>query len=151
MKYFFCLFALCLSLHSCSVDSSVPDDYNHQGKWDLVRTRSNMANEEYNEHPSISESYIFKNNGTFEKIRRQGISEEIAEGTYKLVQRPWTGAGEPLLFLDLKFNSESPLIANCSIEPVEHLIITSEFLLTNTWIMCDGFTMEYEKAEPADA
>lgn len=150
MKYFLSLFVLCLSLYSCSGESSIPDDYDHQGTWELVRTRSNMANAEYNEQPEIRESYIFRNNGTFQKTRGQGASEEIVEGTYKLVKRPWTGAGEPLLFLDLNFNNESPLISNCSMEPVEHLVITSEFLLTNTWIMCDGYTMEYEKVEMAD-
>lgn len=149
MKHFISLFALCLSLHSCSVDQSVPDDYDHQGRWDLVRTRSNIANAEY-EQPDIRESYTFRHNGTFIKTRMEGTSEETAEGTYKLVKRPWNGPGEPLLFLDLRFENDSPLIANCSMEPVEHLVITSEFLLTNTWIMCDGFTMEYEKSEQAE-
>lgn len=60
------------------------------------------------------------------------------------------GAGRTLLFLDLKFSEDSELISNCSQDPVENLIITSQYLLTNTWIACDGSLMEYEKSEPAE-
>lgn len=150
MKYFICFFVLCLSLQACSVDSSVADDYDHQGTWNLARTKSNMVDADYNEQPEYRESYTFRNNGTFIKTRTLDDSKETAEGTYKIVKRPWNGAGEPLLSLELKFGNESPLLANCSQEPVEHLIITSQYLLINTWIMCDGFHMEYEKAEQAD-
>lgn len=150
MKYFLCFFALCLSFQSCSVDSSVPDDYDHQGRWDLVRTRSNMVNADYSEELIFKESYTFRHNGRFIKTRIENESEISAEGTYKIVKRPWQGEGEPLLSLELKFEKDSPLIANCTQEPVEHLVITPKYLLVNTWIMCDGFVMEYEKAEQAD-
>lgn len=147
MKYVIFLCSLSLSLYSCSVETSVPDNYEHRGTWELVRTRSNMADADYKE-PEVRESYTFRNNGTFVKSRFGGASKETAEGTYKLVNRPWNGAGEPLLFLDLIFGAGNPLVANCTVEPVEHLIITSEYLLVNTWIACDGFLMEYEKTEP---
>lgn len=149
MKYHIFLFALFLSLYSCSIETSVPDNYEHQGTWELVRTRSNMADAAY-EEPQVRETYTFRNNGTFIKSRFEGASEETAEGTYKLVNRPWNGAGEPLLFLDLKFTTGLPLVANCAVEPVEHLIINSEYLLINTWVACDGFLMEYEKTEPSE-
>lgn len=146
MKHLIYLFALFLSLFSCSIDSSVPDNYEHQGTWELV---NNMADAAY-EEPQLRESYTFRNNGTFIKSRIEGASEETAEGTYKLVNRPWNGTGEPLLFLDLKFNTGLPLVANCSVEPVEHLLINSKYLLVNTWIACDGSLMEYVKTEPTE-
>lgn len=150
MKYFLSLLVLCLSFHSCSVDSSVPDDYDHQGKWDLVRSRSNVAHEKYVEESEISESYIFRHNGTFLKMRIQRNLEESVGGTYKLVKSQWTGAGEPLLFMELKFEAASPLISNCTPEPVEHLILTSKYILENTWMACDGSQMEYQKEEQPD-
>lgn len=150
MKFKIYLFALCLSLPSCSVDSSVPDDYEHQGKWVLRSVQNNMVNASKSEHLSYRETYIFQHNGTFVKIRQQENSEEKAQGRYKLVQRPWNGVGEPLLFLDLNFETYSPIIANCTREPVEHLLITSEYILVNSWIACDGLTMEYEKIESTD-
>ncbi|MDX1603293.1 MAG: hypothetical protein R3209_09485 [Salinimicrobium sediminis] len=149
MKYHILLFALFLSLYSCSIETSVPDNYEHQGTWELVRTRSNMAHAAY-EDPQVRESYTFRNNGTFLKTRLEGASEETAEGTYKLVNRPWNGAGEPLLFLELKFDTGIPMVSNCTVDPVENLIITSEYLLINTWVACDGFLMEYEKTEPSE-
>ncbi len=149
MKHQFFFVALFLSLYACSVDTSVPDNYEHQGIWELKRTRSNIANAGY-EEPVIEETYSFKSNGTFTKTRLNGIVRKEAAGTYQLVNKPWNGNGEPLLFLDLKFESGVDLVANCEVEPVEHLIITSEYFLVNTWIACDGFLMEYEKSEPSD-
>ena len=149
MKYLILFCALSISLYSCSVETSVPDNYEHQGTWELVRTRSNMANADY-EEPTVREMYTFRNNGTFEKSRFEGASEETAKGTYKLVNKAWQGDGEPLLFLDLYFEEGISLVANCTVEPVENLIITSEYVLVNTWIACDGFLMEYQKTEPTE-
>lgn len=93
MKIFLCFMVISFGLNSCTTETLIPDNYEHQGKWELQRTKGNIKDAPY-EQPDFRESYVFKKNGTFVKTRSDGNIEETAEGTYKLVKKPWTGPGE---------------------------------------------------------
>lgn len=90
---------------------------------------------------SWQETYTFENQGSFVKsrtIKESGATETLS-GTYQLL----TVDKQRLLLLIYK--NDHALLANCSIEPTELLMIVSDSTVINDrWVPCDGPELEYQ-------
>ncbi|MCE2957549.1 MAG: hypothetical protein ACK5QG_04875 [Bacteroidota bacterium] len=87
------------------------------------------------------ETYTFQADGTFQKLRKVKDSgtEDQTNGSYSLL----TVNSEKQLVLIYK--NDNPLIANCTIETNEILVLAeNNRVLNKDWQACDGFLLEYQ-------
>jgi len=150
MKKLLPLLAL-LFLFSCSDDDElVPVGSSFSGKWDLVKTEGQVEGSvDTGADMPFQEFYIFRANGTFFKQRITNGETLEASGEYEVGTPGFTFEGEQAVnSVILTYPSEDPLLATCHITLLEeHLYLTVDGRLVNTWKACDGLGMEYLKTQ----
>ncbi|KYG82754.1 hypothetical protein AWN68_13260 [Roseivirga echinicomitans] len=88
------------------------------------------------------EYYIINaNTGTFSKFRTRGGVETSASGTFIF------NSTEEEHSIKLTYPSDNDIIANCTGDLTEVLIITSDSTLKGTWDYCDGSGLKYQRTE----
>lgn len=127
-------------LYSCNKDDDSNSYTELIGNWKLIQMTGSIPNSETTgSDMEWQETYLFKNDGTFQKSRdRNGVITEIS-GTFNLIK----SSNERLL--ELIFNNESEIIGSCYSDLKEEMVFQSENTLSSTWRYCDGPGLEYEK------
>ena len=135
-------------LISCDKDESLGEELTIEHfsvsdfpqEWVIVGSRAAMIpNAEIVSIEDGTESYIFNEDSTFQK--RAEIEDELitAEGTFSIDERD---------FIILEYFEESDLIASCSRHSkLESLHFSKNQLINDSWIICDGPYLYYEKVE----
>lgn len=132
---------LLFSFSSCSDELDCCVLEGNPQKWELVEMTGSFS-------PSITtgnemdwqEYYILNTNtGKFTKSRtREGV-ETSASGTFVF------NSTEEEHSIKLTYPSDNELIANCTGDLTEVLIIESENTLKGTWAPCDGPGLKYQR------
>jgi hypothetical protein len=141
MSKFGIVFIIMFSLISCSNSETgaIPAP-NYYGKWELTRMTGVFIPALYIEgQPQWQEFYDFKKERTFIKTRIQGATKTYASGKFEIVKI------QNETHLSLTYNEDNDIIGSCFGNLGEDLYVNSEGLLTNTWRMCDGPGLFYEK------
>lgn len=126
---------------SCTKDTEVATTTtDYLGKWTLVKMSGSMINSvTTGTAMEWQESYLFKNDGTFEKTRIRGTVEIKALGTYTMIQH------QDGKYLELIYAKDSELIGSCFGNLKEELYFATNTTLSSTWSACDGPGLEYQK------
>jgi len=142
MRYL--LFSLIvLVMISCSRKS---DDFQYpapvqgiEGKWELFSSTSVWGNPTKSMDSDLpwQESYIFKNDSTFMKIRNQDGRINEVFGRYFEEQRNSEG-----LFFRLEYESDNDIIHSCS-GLTEFIELKTKYLSNSSWAPCDGPILDY--------
>lgn len=111
-------------------------------KLKLVQTSGGMIpTTKIGDDMAWQETYTFQADGTFQKVRtvKDSSTEDQTNGSYSLL----TVNSEKQLVLIYK--NDNPLIANCTIETNEILVLAeNNRVLNKGWQACDGFLLEYQ-------
>ena len=137
MKNVLFIFIIIWALDSCAKESYLE---NLPQKWQLISMSGQIPNSTTT-GPDMDwqESIFLNSNGTFSKSReRNGILTQ-ASGTFEFKN---LSDGK---FLELSYNSATPLVASCTDGLKETLRVRSESKMTGTWSYCDGPGLEYER------
>ncbi len=112
-------------------------------KWELVAMSGMVADvpQATGADMEWQEYYLLGADGTFTKSREQGGTISEARGTYQIEEL------EDGNYLELTYDSDNDLIANCSGEAKELLKFDSEDKLIATWWACDGPGLYYEQVD----
>ena len=141
MKNLFSLSFLAVTLSSCSPDKKIKSKVCPE-KWQLVKmTRDTDTTPLMGADMDWQEWYLLNPDKTFTKTRNRDS---------RLIEENGTYSSFTLMdgkFLELVYPSENELIGNCTVEPVEMLILKSNNEMTNIWVACDGPALFYEKAD----
>lgn len=128
---------------SCTKDTeeaTITADY--YGKWTLVKMSGSRINSvTTGTEMEWQESYWFKNDGTFEKLRIRNTVETKAVGTYTRIDR------QDGKYLELVYANNSEIIGSCYGNLKEELYFAADATLSSTWNACDGPGLEYQKTD----
>ncbi len=126
-------------LNSCLIKDENSTHNKDSQHWKLIKMTGNMINSETT-GPNMDwqESYFFSADGTFLKSREKFNILFKAKGTYDTLLLP---DGK---YLELIYYSNNGIIANCTADLKEILIIKSKNILKGTWQACDGSGLEYK-------
>lgn len=128
-----------ISLNSCLNKDDNSTHNKDSQHWKLIKMTGNMIDSETTGvNMSWQESYFFNTDGTFLKSREKFNILFKAKGTYDTLFLPDD------TYLELTYNSNNSIIANCTADLKEILIIKSENILSGTWQACDGSGLEYK-------
>tara|TARA_R110000796_G_scaffold252596_1_gene388469 strand:- start:121699 stop:122133 length:435 start_codon:yes stop_codon:yes gene_type:complete len=128
---------------SCSKELDCCIIEGNEQKWELVEMTGSFT-------PSVStgndmdwqEYYLLNTNtGTFTKSRTTNGVQTSASGTFVF------NSTEEEHSIKLTYPSDNELIANCTGDLIEVLIIESENTLKGTWAPCDGPGLKYKRTE----
>ncbi len=132
---------------SCSfnkeIDSELFDSNEYPQQWQLIQTSINIPNEPPKEGSDMlyQEYYLILEDKSFIKTREQDGIVTQASGTYDYV----VYGDED--YLELSYESDNDMVANCSIETKELLKVESDNTMIGTWWECDGPGLFYERVE----
>ena len=147
MKKIIPLLALLTIIFSCSAEKTDPSD-NYDGKWKLMRVFSNFSSDKNGNEPKYEEFYILKIDSSFTKTRILQGETLTESGTYRISEKPPAiGGGSKMVTVELTYDGNSAIIANCTTSFTEILYLKSNVILMSTWQACDGPTLEYRKVE----
>lgn len=141
MKKYICLIGFVVAILSCSKDKSPFDSMRFPQKWKLVQISSEMGIVSSGEDMEWQETYELQADGTFTKTREKNAEIVSASGTFSYEEF----SDDP--YLVLMYNSESPIIGNCSAEAKEELAVKEDLSLVSTWQACDGPGLVYERVD----
>ncbi len=111
-------------------------------QWNLVRmTGPDGRGFKTGSRLDWQEFYLLKEDGSFLKTRLDAGIRTSATGTFVI-----DDSGDETLLI-LTFDEENEIIASCSTEPVETLIVANNSLLIGTWQACDGPLLEYFRTQ----
>ncbi|MGW8122048.1 hypothetical protein ACV07N_05260 [Roseivirga echinicomitans] len=116
-------------------------------KWELVEMSNTMFTPTVTTGSDMDwqEHYLFNHNtGTFNKSRTKDELQTFVSGTFKIVT---TEAAVDEHFFELTYSSDNEIIANCTGDLIEVLIIDSENTLKGTWDHCDGPGLKYKRVQ----
>lgn len=134
---------LIFAIVSCSKKSEETFENKINGKWELVRMTGSFENTETaGADMEWNETYTFNANGTFAKTRTAAGVQSSATGKYSL----FTDA-QGVHYVQLEYDSASPLVGGCYSDVNEELYFTADHLLSSTWRNCDGPGLDYRKIE----
>ncbi|MBS9462382.1 hypothetical protein KIM67_08175 [Flagellimonas sp. 389] len=144
MKAFTVLFSFFLAVSSCNTndtneaeDQPVPLKGEAQ-KWELVKMTGSMVNSETTgDAMEWQENYFLNPNGSFEKQRVYDGTTTKATGSYELIVQ------EDEKYFELTYETGKELIASCSRNGKEILVLNGSDALYATWNACDGPGLEY--------
>ena len=143
MKHLSLIIAFLTVFSSCTKDTeeaTTTTDYH--GKWTLVKMSGSMINSvTTGTAMEWQESYLFKNDGTFEKYRIRNTVETKAVGTYTMIQY------QDGKYLELIYAKDSEIIGSCYGNLKEELYFATNTTLSSTWKACDGPGLEYQKED----
>ncbi|SHH03013.1 hypothetical protein SAMN05443549_1123 [Flavobacterium fluvii] len=143
MKHLALIITFLAVFTSCSKDieeATTTADY--YGKWTLVKMSGSMINSvTTGTAMEWQESYLFKNDGTFEKSRMRNTVETKAVGTYTAIDY------QDGKYLELTYSNDSEIIGSCYGNLTESLYFSAANTLSSTWRACDGPGLEYQKAD----
>ena len=127
---------------SCTKDTDVTTNANYFGKWTLVKMSGRIINSvTTGTAMEWQESYLFKNDGTFEKHRIRNTVETKAAGTYTAINH------QDEKYLELVYANNSEIIGSCYGNLKEELYFATDDTLSSTWRACDGPGLEYQKTD----
>lgn len=107
--------------------------------WQLTKMTGSISNSETTGgNMDWQEFYLLNSDGTFLKSREQNNVLIEISGTYT-----YENISEEK-FIVFSYQSESPIIGNCTLELKEYLIVRENKLI-GTWSACDGPGLEYEQ------
>lgn len=130
----FCL----LLLNSCK-ESNVTTSSNSEA-WKLVSMQSGMvAYSEKEETLTMSQTYTFKADETFTKTQTSEGKTLTGSGTFT------TAAAEDGIFYTLAYYQRNEIVGSCAGRDSENLLLRTDGKLQNSWRMCDGPLLVYEK------
>ncbi|WP_130275537.1 hypothetical protein [Cecembia calidifontis] len=153
-KIFFFVPFLFIVLASCNQDDKEPE-FTINGYWNLslmVPAWQILGIEE--EQVDFDEKYIFNHDGTFIKFsnKPKGMGEKLqvpsqALGVYTF--DALQGQDDTMLFvLQLSYDTNVNMAANCGEGPKETLFVTKDRkLINNSWSACDGPSYIYTKGK----
>lgn len=143
MKRLTFIIALLTVFFSCTKDTEeATTTADYHGKWTLVKMSGSMINSvTTGAAMEWQESYLFKNDGTFEKSRIRNTVETKAVGTYTMVHY------QDGKYLELIYANDSEIIGSCYGNLKEVLYFATNTTLSGTWNACDGPGLEYKKVD----
>ena len=155
MKTSLLLFLLVFTLTSCNTDSDenstedlvVLEMNDIYGEWKLVLMSGSIPNSETtDDQMEWQESYNFKSDGTFTKIRESNGSVTKAAGTFTIDEYSNTRVDELTdFYINLAFTSGKEIVSSCnSQQNIEHLFFRNNRMVSSS-NACDGPGLEYEK------
>ncbi|TLF45278.1 hypothetical protein [Maribacter aurantiacus] len=129
-----------VNLISCTKSENIPNS-EFFGNWRLIKmTGSSINSESKGKDMEWKESYLFNENGTFQKFRETDKCSFVASGTFKVKST----ANETTI--ELLFDYESNILGSCYSSTLKEILVqNSENSLYNTWSNCDGPRLEYRK------
>ncbi|WP_144784035.1 hypothetical protein [Dokdonia sp. Hel_I_63] len=108
--------------------------------WQLVEMTAGMVPPSDQEAElSISQTYVFTPEMTFKKQQTKDASTIEASGTYTTKE---TSEG---IFYSLKYTEGLQIVGSCTGNDNEELLLRKDGKLQNSWMMCDGPLLVYEK------
>ena len=134
---------LLISFSSCSDELDCCTIEGGEQKWELVEmTGSLTASTTTGDDMDWQEYYLLNTNtGTFIKSRTRDELETYVSGTFSI------NTAEEEHYIELTYTSDNDIIANCTGDLIEVLIIESENTLKGTWDSCDGPGLKYTKTQ----
>jgi hypothetical protein len=108
--------------------------------WQLVEMTAGMVPPSDQEAElSMSQTYVFTPEMTFTKQQTKDASTTEASGTYTTKE---TSEG---VFYSLKYTEGLQIVGSCTGNGNEELLLRKDGKLQNSWMMCDGPLLVYEK------
>ncbi|WP_379953202.1 hypothetical protein [Dokdonia sp. R78006] len=108
--------------------------------WQLVEMTAGMVSPSDQEAElSMSQTYVFTPEMTFTKQQTKDASTIEASGTYTTKE---TSEG---IFYSLKYTEALQIVGSCTGNDNEELLLRKDGKLQNSWMMCDGPLLVYEK------
>ncbi|WP_339844361.1 hypothetical protein [uncultured Dokdonia sp.] len=108
--------------------------------WQLVEMTAGMVPPSNQEAElSMSQTYVFTPEMTFTKQQTKDASTIEASGTYTTKE---TSEG---IFYSLKYTEGLQIVGSCTGNDNEELLVRNDGKLQNSWMMCDGPLLVYEK------
>ena len=134
---------LLISFSSCSNELDCCVIEGGEQKWALVEmTGSFTPSVTTGDEMDWQEYYLLNTNtGIFTKSRTRDELETYVSGTFSI------NTTEEEHYLELTYPSDNELIANCTGDLIEVLIIESDNTLKGTWSHCDGPGLKYQRTE----
>ena len=114
---------------------------NSQGEtWKLIEMTSGMVSPSSEEEElPMSQTYVFTPKMKFTKNQTKDAFTIEASGTYTTKK---TSEG---VFYTLKYTEGLQIVGSCSGNDSEELLLRKDGKLQNSWMMCDGPLLVYEK------
>jgi hypothetical protein len=115
------------------------------GEWALVESTIPFDQTVYTgELLPFDESYIFREDGSFDKRRIEEGALTVATGSFRIEEAGNNQAGIRFnVFLD--FGTGIELVGDCTHGNTETLVVLASNKLENTWHYCDGPRYVYDK------
>tara|TARA_R110001592_G_scaffold5986_4_gene32518 strand:- start:1367 stop:1801 length:435 start_codon:yes stop_codon:yes gene_type:complete len=134
---------LLFSFSSCSEELDCCTFEGGSQKWALVEmTGSFSSSVTTGDDMDWQEYYLLNTNtGTFTKSRTRDGVQTSASGAFIM------NTTEEEHSIELTYPSDNELIANCTGDLIEVLIIESDNTLKGTWAHCDGPGLKYQRTE----
>lgn len=142
------LSTILISLSATFLLSTCADKKNSNSENDdvyiLVSIKQGMTNSsDNNGELSMNQSYSFSDDGSFIKSQtsKSNILELFGVGTYTNEKT------EEGIFYYLNYKEHNGIVGSCSGNNQEELLLRKDGKLQNSWMMCDGPFLVYEKIE----
>ncbi|WP_298325197.1 hypothetical protein [uncultured Dokdonia sp.] len=108
--------------------------------WQLIEMTAGMVSPSDQEAElSMNQTYVFTPEMTFTKQQTKDASTIEASGTYTTKE---TSEG---IFYSLKYTEGLQIVGSCTGNDNEELLLRKDGKLQNSWMMCDGPLLVYEK------
>jgi len=108
--------------------------------WQLIEITAGMVSPSDQEAElSMRQTYVFTPEMTFTKQQSKDGSTIEASGTYTTKE---TSEG---IFYTLKYTEGLQIVGSCTGNDSEELLVRKDGKLQNSWMMCDGPSLVYEK------
>lgn len=116
------------------------------GDWELVaQTNSWNGTTKVGAEMSYQQTYKFRSDGTFTKIKKMDGQTLEAKGDYTTEPVGGTASTSERLRVSLNFAEGDEIAGDCYGPNFENLVLRQNSQLTNTWSQCDGPGLTYEK------
>lgn len=133
-----CLLYLLL-ITSCTEKQSTAQSSNTE-TWNLVSmTSGSMISDSTDTALAFQQTYSFNDDATFSKTQTGNGSKLQATGTYTK-QNSAEGT-----YYTLKYATAHEIVGSCTGRDSETLLLRPDGKLQNSWMMCDGPFLVYEK------
>lgn len=142
MRFTIVLLSFLILSVSCN-ENNTTENQEFPQTWQLVKMTGSLVDSEVTgDDMEWQETIGLNDRGEFLKSRiTDGVAIE-ASGTFTLKTE-----GDETFYV-LKYENDSPLIANCTGDFTEYLAIRDKAtLLVGTWNACDGPGLEYRKTD----
>ena len=135
-NYIFGIFLVLLVATCDNKETSTTDDTE---VWKLVSMETRMVKTSNQEELSMSQTYSFLADGTFVKTQSRDGKNIEGSGTFKVT------TADDGTYYTLLYDQGKEIIGSCMGNDNEELRIRDDGKLQNSWMMCDGPMLVYEK------